>query len=364
MKRILTFLFLTISISLSIRAVEIEVDRIHYELDDTTMEATLSYAPKDISGDIILPSQVESEGNIYPVVSIKEDAFYNCGALTSIIIPEFVTSIGKYAFGNCLHLTKVTIPDCVATLGNYAFFNCISLSEIKLPELITEIDDYTFYNCESLTEIIIPNNVKTIRNDAFADCKNLENVTISNSVFSIGMYAFSSCYSLKSIVIPDSVVSLGMSAFESCDLRTITLGNSLITIEERCFDSNEGLEEVYSYSIMPPPCHGEGNRSPFNNILLSYVTLHVPYGSNGWYMNADYWDGFGTIIDDLPREGLGSSNGSTGLEEISKDYPENIKVYNLSGQLIITTTNKADLNSLPKGIYIIDEGKVRTKLAI
>ena len=61
-------------------------------------------------------------------------AFSHCTGLTSIVIPNSVTSIGGYAFGNCTSLTSIEIPDSVTSIGDYAFGNCTGLTDAYFPE--------------------------------------------------------------------------------------------------------------------------------------------------------------------------------------------------------------------------------------
>lgn len=70
--------------------------------------------------EIKIPSKVDG----HRVTGINDQAFENCSALTTLIIPDSVDYIGVYAFKNCINLQVVNIPYCVNYIGNYAFFNC------------------------------------------------------------------------------------------------------------------------------------------------------------------------------------------------------------------------------------------------
>ena len=135
---------------------------------------------------------------------IGDYAFYKCGSLTSITIPDSVTSIGSNAFWGCYFLTSVTIPDSVTSIGWGAFSGC-SLISITIPDGVTSIGSYAFYNCDSLTSVTIPDSVTSIRNNAFQSCGSLASITIPDSVTSIGEWAFSECTSLTSVTFEGTV---------------------------------------------------------------------------------------------------------------------------------------------------------------
>ena len=221
-----------------------------YDGTEVTEYAIYNYALYNCSGltSVTIPDSVTSIGS---------SAFSGCSSLTSVTIPDSVTSIGSSAFSGCSGLTSATIPDSVTSIGSSAFFGCNSLTSVTIPDSVTDIGRYSFYNCSSLTSVTIPNSVTSIGERAFYNCSRLISITISDSVtsiwydafngcdnitsaimptiaidyipqdnlqivvltsgYSISDEAFRNCHSLMSITIPDSVTSVGDYAFENCD---------------------------------------------------------------------------------------------------------------------------------------------------
>ena len=176
------------------------------------------------------------------VTSIGAGAFNACESLTNINIPNSVTSIGAGAFNACESLTNINIPNSVTSIGAGAFRGCISLANINIPDGVTSIGDWAFNACESLTSIIIPDSVTSIGAGAFDSCDSLKSINIPDGVTSIENDAFSNCFGLKSIYIPKSVISIGTGAFFRCwTLRNINIPNSITSIEEGAFS--------YCYSL-------------------------------------------------------------------------------------------------------------------
>ena len=123
--------------------------------------------------------------------------YYIPASLKSVTIT--VGNIPMGAFFNCSNLTSITIPDSVTSIGASAFSGCSHLTSITIPNGVTVISSYTFRGCSSLTSIEIPNGVTYIWNAAFCGCSSLENVTIPSSVSNIDELAFSRCNTLTSI---------------------------------------------------------------------------------------------------------------------------------------------------------------------
>lgn len=158
---------------------------------------------------IIIPAQIVCKRYNYPVTRIGNEAFKNCHNLTSITIPNSVTSIGKNILDGCEELTSIIVE-----VGNEKYDsrkNCNAIIETEtntliigcrttiIPDDVTSIGERAFRDCQKLTSIKIPNGVTTIERFAFCGCRMLTDVTIPNSVKSIGDQAFDFCDSLTEI---------------------------------------------------------------------------------------------------------------------------------------------------------------------
>ena len=251
------------------------------ELEDGTVEITRFVS--STSTDIELPSVIDGKS----VTSIGKSAFdanniEACRNLTSIIIPDNVTSIGYGAFHGCASLTDVTIPDSVTSIGDSAFVGCSSLTEIIVSsgnESYSSKDGALFdKNLETIIccpgrktgDFIIPDSVTSIGGLAFESCTSLTNVIIPDSVTSIGESAFSWCTGLTNVTIPDNVTNIGMLAFYKCtSLTDITIPKSVTSIGDFTFLHCDNLTDIY-YS----GTESKWNQISDNSAIPSDVTIH------------------------------------------------------------------------------------------
>lgn len=128
------------------------------------------------AADVTIPSRYKGK----PVTMIDHAAFFN-SVVTSVTIPDSVTSIGDDAFVNCPQLTNISIPNSVTYIGFSAFSSCTSLKSITLPSSLSFISGALFLGCSQLTTIHIPVSVTSIGNNAFVDCPSLMTVTYPGS---------------------------------------------------------------------------------------------------------------------------------------------------------------------------------------
>ena len=189
--------------------------------------------------------KIASEYNGLPVKNIYDNAFKSNTTITSVVIPDTVTSIGDYAFSSCSYLTSVVIGDSVTSMGYYAFSYCSSLTSVVIGDSVTYIGYGAFSSCSKLASVVIPDSVTSIGDYAFNQCSSLTSIVIPDSVTFIGNYAFSSCSSLTSIVIPDSVTFIGNSAFSSCSsLTSVVIPDSVTSISHYAFYNCSSLTSV------------------------------------------------------------------------------------------------------------------------
>lgn len=192
---------------------------------------SLGYMFADSWGYIYVPRSLKNV-IITGGKSISNEAFKNCENITTVTIPESVTSIGNYAFYGCSSLTSITLPFVGKELGgeNNTHFGFIfgasnyndngkyvpkSLKEV----VITggeNIGSNAFYYCSSLTSVTIGSGVTSIGGHVFYGCSGLTSVSISDSVTSIDWYTFADCSSLTSITIGSGITSIGKDAFYNC----------------------------------------------------------------------------------------------------------------------------------------------------
>ena len=171
------------------------------------------------------------------VIEIQSDAFRNSG-VTSIKIPDSVTSYGGAFLQDCTKLTEVQFSKSVPVIPSSMCYGCTALLSVELPDIVTELGNSSFYNCTEMISFKAGNDLLTIGNNCFNGCKKLASVDLNDGLLEIGNYAFAECTTLPTIVLPNSIKSLGSYCFyKDTKLANVTLPNGLKEIPSYGFAS-------------------------------------------------------------------------------------------------------------------------------
>ena len=300
-----------IATSLSAAAYSFESAGIYYNITgNNTVEVTRSDENNNTySGSVSIPETVTNNGTEYSVTKIGEYAFQG-SAVTSVSMPECITSIGQYAcnecgsletvvlptnlddfsgwciFRNCRNLKNIAIPENVTEIPNGTFINCSSLAAITIPQGVGEIGSNAFYGCSSLTSIEIPESVKYLYEQVFYGCTALKSVKLPQNLLQIGNNCFYRCSSLENVTIPEGVTTIGNYAFYGCNLNALTLPSTVTMIESGAFLSNNRCQSI-TCNATTPPSLGE---NAFNHNIST--TVKVPLSSIAAYRQAEGWKVF------------------------------------------------------------------------
>lgn len=388
MKKYLVALIISLY-STNLFAYDFMVDNIYYNIisqEDKTCEVTYKASTAySYTGDVVIPSVVKYNEIDYKVIGIGKSTFYCCKMntvqlpatieyiaeqafmstynLSSIIIPESVSTIGNSAFSYSKALTSVEIVgDGLREMGDQVFYECLLLKEFYMPNSVVSIGERCFYQsssknclekvhlseslqtipngifngCNKLLSVNIPSKTKIIEDGAFANCTSLQDIVLSGKLEIIGAGAFRDCNSLTTVHIPNSVTSIGESAFAgSAKFKLVEIGNRLKDITDVFCGINLNQPRIDSLII------GNGITS-----IHDYASVFGSSHSDAWGFPILYLL-TNNIVDLNSRGSMGgtyhSPNCTTYVADVSKYSNEEIKKYGIKN-ITSSTSYRGEYN--------------------
>ena len=217
------------------------------------------------------PAGIKRSAYIIPlsVIHIADRAFYNRKKLTTIQIPNNVTSIGESAFYGT-GLTKLVLPNTIIRIRRFTFSNCKALTRLIIPNSVTIIGERAFAGCTKIANITIPDSVTKIGNNIFEYTK----VTVSCTKFS-PMYNY--CLKNNINVMPINTNTKTLPPTNVANIQQISnTANSGSGVVEhiKILTEDEAKNLTGSHVIIPPIYNEIGSYAFRSRADLERVTIH------------------------------------------------------------------------------------------
>ena len=191
-------------------------------------------------------------------VKIEGGAFKGCKSLKRLDIPVSCIEVESMILSSCANLEEVNLSDAVQKFPGLAVYSCNNLMKINASEgnpYFKSVDGVLFSKDGKIlvrypmgkndVAYTIPDGVVTIGKDAF-DYAKIASITIPNTVTTIESSAFENCKNILTLAIPNSVTTIGSSAFSGCSkLDNVTMSSEVTSIESFTFGGCQNLRKFY-----------------------------------------------------------------------------------------------------------------------
>ena len=258
------------------------------------------------------------------------DNFSSCDSLTSVTIPDGVTTLPSNCFYDCNNLHEVNLPNFLTSMGSSCFSYC-DLYQMHFPATLRGVSDYCFSYNKNLTKILFEDGPTYVGYYSFSNCERLgesEPVVFPGTMRVVYDYGFRGCTNMSAIELNEGLETLNSYAFSGCStLKEVTLPSSLIYCLNYPFNGCSGIESITSLALLPPTVR--------NNVITYYarnIQLSVPLWSFQEYMTTPGWLEFQTNmkIDPNIRPDNVVINKEfefvLGEDQNLKDYEPNIRM--------------------------------------
>lgn len=227
-----------------------------YVISFSKTSGTLKFANNNSSNSVLGPQSAANSVYVNSLRKVEIGKYFNFD----------YTSNNYRSFCDCYNLSSVTIPNTITTTGRYSFYGT-SIRSITLP--VSGTAQYMFMSCSALVYVsLAKGSLIAIDTYAYYGAKSLRIINLS-VIKKINDNAFQQCSSLATVKLPAQVTNIGASAFIDC----------------------KSLIEVNLYTSTPPTL----GASAFTNNNTNYV-VYVPYGSKATYDAASNWSNISSHI--------------------------------------------------------------------
>ena len=280
-----------------------------------------------LNGTLTLPSTLKSIGHDGSITTNHYDgAFYNCGFVCELKLPDNLEHIGSGSFGMCKNLYgELRLPDGLKTIGVRAFVECKNLAgdliipqgvtripmecfsgsklggTLSLHDGITTIEEKAFANTGLKGELRLPKDIEVISKEAFYGCDFSGVLVLPKNLYTIGDYAFAYNWRLMgTLEIPQNVLSIGAGAFAKCrSIEGIIFPEGLesIRFESSYYEDGGAFQDCFGIGRIV--CKGSipayVQEGAFHGVAKDNFTLEVPESAIQQYQTAVGWKDFKRI---------------------------------------------------------------------
>lgn len=216
----------TSALTLADEEVQHFTDQFVYKIRGDYIEITAGMT--NIEGDIEIPAEIDG----IPVKVIGEHGLAGLSKVTSIKLPDTITTIRKQAFAYNTALETINIPENVRIIPDEAFMNCMSLGNVTIPYDLMSIGIRAFYGCRKITEMKFPTeSLQSIGEMAFADCQGLAKINIPSRINKLESAVFSNCFALESLVLSENVTFISKDALP-IKIKNLTIKSPVCELED------------------------------------------------------------------------------------------------------------------------------------
>ena len=278
------------------------VGTLHYTVADTGVMPERSSSSADVNyyknfieynAENALRTVIFDDG----IKNISDYAFYkydsssdSCTILTSVTLPDSITSIGYEAFYNNTKLSFEKLPDSLETLGSRAFYNT-GIGNFTIPPKVTKIPNYCFAYCKNITSITIPATVTDLSqgNPPFAECTGVTEITMP---IELAGYNIFGCPNVETLhytvadtgIMPERGSTSNTNSYQNFieyiarnSLKTVIFDNGVKNISDYTFykwnSSSTDSYSVLTSVTLPDSITSIGYEAFYNNTKLSFEKL-------------------------------------------------------------------------------------------